>query len=162
MGEVFHVTVQKARFKMTAGKRIGTPDQRRFTRIAHGGAVKYRLSSDQQLEALCLDIGWGGAALRLGRYLRPGTVVEVLFTTPENSAKDVQGRLVWCRPIPGKSDFLAGLEANLEHGETVFNLSSVLLQTVSAGDANPVVSRCACDQAVEAPSAVWHFTRAAC
>ncbi|MCC6142296.1 MAG: PilZ domain-containing protein [Candidatus Hydrogenedentes bacterium] len=144
---------------MTAGQRRGTPDQRRFTRIVHGGEVRYRLGDDQHLEARCLDIGWGGAALRLGRYLRPGTAIEVFFATGEGQGQAVRGRLVWCRPLP-EAEFLAGVEANLDHGETVFSLSAVLLRTVSAGEGQAVQCACARTNPQEAPR--WALFRAAC
>lgn len=113
-------------------------EQRRFNRASYGKPVHYRYASNLSGKATCEDIGLGGFRLRLGRYLRPGTLMLVTMNerTGDGDPLQLKAQVAWCRGADNHH-FVAGLrvyqdepgaiqalgrvasEATLESGETM-------------------------------------------
>ncbi len=83
----------------------------RERRTPVAGCVAYRLESGDTGRAAWLNVSRVGAALRLGRYLRPGKRLCLRFASPLPAGGTVElpARVVWCRPVAGGVEFDAGL-----------------------------------------------------
>lgn len=74
--------------------------------------VQYRYENPpEQGTAYLVNVSRVGAALLLGRYLRPGRQVWLRFASPLDAGTDVEvlARVLWCRPAQSGVDFLAGV-----------------------------------------------------
>lgn len=105
-------------------------DRRRFIRVPISDTVEYVVQPRSAGDATCLDAGWGGIALRLGRYLRPGKPLEVYFSLPGGGCGglvSLPGVVTWCRPTPVQTVFHAGVAVDIRDEQAVPALSAVLL-----------------------------------
>lgn len=82
-------------------------DHRRHRRLPFAGRVQYCYGQNESGTGQWRDIGGGGAAVRLSRYLRPGTFV--LLTLDEHR-RELKARVAWCAQLDGTTDFVAGLK----------------------------------------------------
>lgn len=82
--------------------------------------VRYRYSDPEETgTARLLNVGRVGAALRLGRYLRPGRQLWLSFASPLVPGKtvEIRAQVIWCRPV-STVEFLAGLYVLRENPES--------------------------------------------
>jgi len=88
-------------------------DKRRFVRLPYGTVVRYRYGAQEAgIEtglASVSNVGRGGIAVRMGRYLRPGTLVMVA-TGSQGADGDQKARIAWSEPLAGTAEFQAGLQ----------------------------------------------------
>lgn len=87
----------------------------RETRTALRGNVQYAYEApvDEGM-AQWLDVSRVGAALQLGRYLRPGREVTLRFQGA-SELRSVRARIVWCRPaLEVANAFFAGIQVYRE------------------------------------------------
>ncbi len=101
---------------------------RRFVRVPYPMQMRYSYGALQHGNAVVLDVGRGGMRLRMGRYLRPGT--SILFHLPESAgdsgAHQLEGRIVWCEPEFGTSQFTAGLRILHDEIESISRVSQLV------------------------------------
>lgn len=85
--------------------------QEREARTALRGQMRYTYDEAQSGLAYWLNVSRTGAAVRLGRYLRPGRQLCLLVADPNapDRVVEVRARVVWCRPVGDGSQFFAGL-----------------------------------------------------
>lgn len=140
----------------TASQDQQSQEQRIFSRVAYCDEVRYEDGQQEQGTAHCTDIGWGGTALNLGRYLRPGTRVCLSFKRPDQqgNALTLEGEVSWCTPAQESHRFLAGVRASLKEGEAMEALSALMLNAVLHQDA-AVVGRSASDGDDTSPLPRW-------
>ncbi len=75
------------------------------------GFIAFQDESGEWGAARWRNINRIGAGVRLGRYLRPGHTVVLVFSSPTSPEEttEIQARVVWCRRVPGAFEFEAGL-----------------------------------------------------
>jgi hypothetical protein len=71
------------------------------------GTLEYTSGCGEGGRAEWLNISRTGAALRLGRYLRPGRTL--YLESPDGLPVRIPAAIAWCTPIPGSLDFRVGL-----------------------------------------------------
>lgn len=79
--------------------------QLRELRTPLSGSLAYLSGCGEAGRADWLNISRSGAALRLGRYLRPGHRVELMPAADWT----IGARVAWCARVPGSLQFVAGL-----------------------------------------------------
>lgn len=84
-----------------------TNREMRELRTPLAGAVTYASGCGEAGRADWLNISRCGAALRLGRYLRPGRVIQLQPVSDEDW--QIAAQITWCAPIPGTPLFKAGV-----------------------------------------------------
>lgn len=86
-------------------------EQEREARTALRGQIRYTYDEAQSGLAYWLNVSRTGAALRMGRYLRPGRQLCLLAPHPEapDQPIEVHAQIIWCRPVGDGSQFFAGL-----------------------------------------------------
>ncbi len=82
----------------------------REPRTPFAGMLRYRCGGEDKAPAQWANVSRVGAGVRLGRYLRPGRLLQLCFRSPEGEGRKVEldARVVWCRPA-GEVDFMAGV-----------------------------------------------------
>jgi len=111
-----------------------TKEQRRFSRVPYSGALRYRYAPDEAGVATWLDVGRGGACVRIGRYLRPGrhlllTVSDV--DSPGKGEVDLKGQVMWCRPSEDNKSFVTGVRIFRHEPEVEYALSEIILDALA-------------------------------
>ena len=81
--------------------------QIRELRQGRRGHIAYNSGCGEGGRAEWINISRTGAALRLGRYLRPGRIIYLEPTGDRPVA--IPAEIAWCAPIPGTLEFRAGL-----------------------------------------------------
>ncbi len=138
-----HSTDQECRIMTTQEPSETHQNQRIFSRIAYEDKVSYIDGNDHQGVAQSVDIGWGGTALSMGRYLRPGTSLNLEFDRPDQQGNRLalQGEVSWCQPTPDKQRFLIGVRAAFNESATLQSLSALMLNAVlNPGQLQPAVA----------------------
>jgi hypothetical protein len=86
-----------------------TDDDRQHTRVPHEMDLAYITAGGQGGLAQCVNISRAGFALNLGRALRPGTILSLMF---EDDACvepfEVQAEIAWCQTESDTESFSAG------------------------------------------------------
>ena len=80
-----------------------------------------------------LNISRAGAAMRLGRYLRPGHVIQLL---PEADDWVIPARIAWCAPIAGTALFRAGLAVERNCPESALRFATLGYQALALNKNN--------------------------
>ena len=85
------------------------------------GRVAYHTESGETGPSTWLNVSRVGAAIRLGRYFRPGKRLSLRFASPLWFDADVEiaARVAWCHPLPGGIEFAAGLQVLRHDPESV-------------------------------------------
>jgi len=87
-----------------------TNDDRQHTRVPHEMELAYITSGGQGGLAQCVDVSRAGFALTLGRSLRPGTLLSLLFEDEDILEPfEVQAEIAWCQPKGDTAGFSAGV-----------------------------------------------------
>lgn len=87
--------------------------QKRELRRGRRGTITYHSGCGNWGRATWLNISRTGAALRLGRYLRPGRVLYLESDDKGPVPKTViPAEVAWCKAIPGTLDFRVGLHVH--------------------------------------------------
>lgn len=73
------------------------------------GTFNYASGCGEAGRAAWLNISRTGAAVRLGRYLRPGHIIQLLPDIEEPEAWSIPARVAWCVPAADTVLFHAGL-----------------------------------------------------
>ncbi|HPO17081.1 MAG TPA: PilZ domain-containing protein [Candidatus Hydrogenedentes bacterium] len=91
------------------------------------GWVAYRSESGAVGKGYWLNVGRTGAAIRLGRELRPGEMLSLRFASPLTLGGDVEvaARVIWCRPLDGVRAYAAGLQIRRDAPEAALAFSSL-------------------------------------
>lgn len=111
------------------------------------GWVAYRCESGVAGKGYWLNVGRTGAAIRLGRALRPGELLSLRFASPLTLGEDVEvaARVIWCRPLDGVREYAAGLQIRRDAPEAALAFSSLgyRIQWVKdAADSQPQPQYC--------------------
>ena len=107
-------------------------EQRHYSRVPYHKSVHYRHGVAIGGSAVCTDVGLGGLNLRVGRYLRPGTLLMVTFneSTSDGAPLQLKGRIAWCRGADGYH-FAAGLRVFHDEPESVTALTRLAAKAAS-------------------------------
>lgn len=98
----------------------------RELRTPLGGLVPYVSGCGNAGRAIWLNISRTGAAVRLGRYLRPGHIVQLQPLDEESGESwSIAARIAWCERIPGTLQFRAGLEVDRSCPETALRFAAL-------------------------------------
>jgi hypothetical protein len=87
------------------------------------GTCTYASGCGEAGRAQWLNISRTGAALRLGRYLRPGHVIQLLLDAGD---RVILARIAWCVPIAGTLHFQAGLVAQPIGPESTLSFATLV------------------------------------
>lgn len=86
-----------------------TNDDRQHTRVPYEMDLAYITSGGQGGLAQCVNVSRAGFALKLGRSLRPGTILSLLFEDHDILEPfEVQAEIAWCQPDAATPSFSAG------------------------------------------------------
>lgn len=96
------------------------------------GTVQFYDGSGVLNRAVLTDVSYGGLRMRLGRYVRPQTLVQVPVSLGE-SQLSFPARVAWCSPDPDSRTFQVGLKADHGGKYTMAILSSWVLDAVQLG-----------------------------
>jgi hypothetical protein len=100
-------------------------DQRRYDRIACRERIHYAYGPGYCGSATALDASLGGLGVRLGRYLRPGTLM--LLRVRDGAGPDevaLKARVAWCRGA-GQSEFVAGIKVFHSEPEATLAMEAI-------------------------------------
>lgn len=87
-----------------------TLKQIREIRREKRGTITYSSGCGEGGRAKWLNTSRTGAALKLGRYLRPGRTIYLEPEAPGgNRSVAIPAEIAWCDPIPGTLEFRAGI-----------------------------------------------------
>lgn len=95
--------------------------QRRDRRASFHEAVAYRRQSDESCLGHWVNLSRNGGCLKLGRYLRPGTPLMLIWKNDE----ELKARVVWSRPPGSSGHTVVGvrfLEDSAQAADTVNSL----------------------------------------
>jgi len=105
-----------------------TTQAMRERRTALSGAVTYSYDPDESGRGRWINVSRVGACIRLGRYLRPGRDLRLRFPSPLEASEapvEVQGRVSWCRQVPGAPEFTAGVRLLREDPEAALAFAAL-------------------------------------
>ncbi len=83
----------------------------RELRTPLSGSFAYASGCGEAGRAVWLNISRTGAAIQLGRYLRPGHLIQLSLESGNDGGWSIPARIAWCVSIPGTLQFQAGLNA---------------------------------------------------
>lgn len=90
------------------------------------GTVRYVSGCGNAGQATWIDISRTGASVRLGRYLRPGHIIQL---RPAGDDRDpvwgIPARIAWCTRISGTLQFRAGLAIDRSCPEDALNFAAL-------------------------------------
>jgi hypothetical protein len=84
------------------------PSLMREPRTALQGSFRY-VTDQGESTGLWQNISRVGACVELGRYLMPGRSMTLLLHPTELDAVEVEAQVMWCRQVPGRLCFEAGI-----------------------------------------------------
>lgn len=108
-------------------------EHRVFTRVPFAHAVSWIGTNGDGGIAAIRNVSRSGVGLSLGRFLRPGPVVRLVFDDIEYDGDpiEVQALTVWCRPEPGAPDrFIAGFHIVQGERQTLGAMSEVFYAAI--------------------------------
>jgi len=86
-----------------------TNDDRQHTRVPHEMDLAYITAGGQGGLAQCVNVSRAGFALKIGRSLRPGTILSLLFEDDDIlESFEVKAEIAWCQPDGEDTSFSAG------------------------------------------------------
>ena len=106
----------------------------RELRTPLAGSFAYASGCGEAGRADWLNISRCGAALRLGRYLRPGHVIQLM---PEGDDWSIPARITWCSPIAGTPLFQAGLAVQRNCPESALRFATLGYAALALNKSNP-------------------------
>ena len=87
-----------------------TNDDRQYARTPHQMELAYITAGGQGGLAQCVNVSRAGFELKLGRSLRPGTILSLLFEDEDILEPfEVQAEIAWCRPDGETASYCAGV-----------------------------------------------------
>ncbi len=121
-------------------------EQRAFTRVPFMEHVGWASAPGDTASALVRDVSRAGISLELGRYVRPGRVIQVVFERILYRQQPVEftARIAWCHPATdGRSAFLAGSHVLHDQPATLAAVCEVFYTALeSLGSWSPPEHRC--------------------
>lgn len=119
--------------------QTATDDHRRFVRLPYGAAARYIDGSQAVGQAVVKNIGRGGIAVTMGRYLRPGTLLTISVSDcrAAGQCEGLKARVVWSCPLPGSPEFHAGLRIIHDEPGAVAEVSRLLYRALAASGRVP-------------------------
>jgi hypothetical protein len=107
---------------------VAAKEERVTKRVPYYGAVQYTANKHHGA-AKWSNISTNGACMELGRYLRPGRVVQI-----DTVASSFTGVVMWCKSVSGNDTYEAGLRMVNDNIESSFVvLSAVMRNLVTQG-----------------------------
>lgn len=86
------------------GFSLNLCDERKEERRPAAGGFWFRDDAGQESAAKWCSIAAQGACVCMSRYLQPGRELTI-----HGGDVEVHGRIVWCRPMADKTNFVAGI-----------------------------------------------------
>ncbi|MCC6143977.1 MAG: PilZ domain-containing protein [Candidatus Hydrogenedentes bacterium] len=100
------------------------PNLMREPRTPLNGSFRY-VTAQGESTGLWRNISRVGACVELGRYLMPGRSVRLLLNPTELDAVEVEAQVVWCRQVPGRLCFEAGVRIYRRQPETALAFAAL-------------------------------------
>ena len=101
----------------------------RELRTPMGGEVAYVTGCGEGGQAQWINISRTGAAVVLGRYLRPGRLIRLDTARASHEGEcTIPAEVAWCIPAPGSLYFHAGLRIVRKDPETALHFASLAYQ----------------------------------
>ena len=97
----------------------------RELRTELNGPVSYVSGCGDGGHATWLNVSRAGAAILLGRYLRPGRRIDLLVTAGGGENAFIGAEIAWCVPVPGTLRFKAGLRMVRQDPESVLQFAKL-------------------------------------
>lgn len=103
-------------------------DNRGFARLPLFVNAQYRYGTTGEGRAQVQNIGRAGLGLRMGRYLRPGTLVRLQLEALDlgMEAFELTTHIAWCVPVSENGEFDAGLRILHEKTESLAQVSALI------------------------------------
>jgi PilZ domain-containing protein len=122
----------------TSASTMITRNNRRGSRVALSGTVKYSYNAGESGTATCCDVSGGGMRVVLGRYLRPGRrlMVQVPHGSNKRRHAELKAEIAWCSPTEEPHEFLAGLRVLHDAPEAAQTLTAL-----AVGGSSPLKTR---------------------
>lgn len=89
------------------------------------GTFAYASGCGEAGRAEWLNISRAGAAIQLGRYLRPGHLIQLLLESGNDEEWNIPARIAWCVSIPGTLQFQAGLAVQRTNPESALQFATL-------------------------------------
>ncbi len=96
------------------GFALNLREERQDQRRPADGGFWFQDESGEEGTAKWCSIAAQGACVCLGRYLQPGRELTI-----HGDGVEIFGRIVWCRPMADKQNFVAGVRILGTNSETV-------------------------------------------
>lgn len=117
-----------ASYSPTTTWRETPEEQRVFTRVPFAHPVRWAGMNGDEGSAILRNVSRSGVSVSLGRFLRPGPVVRLVFDDIKYARQpiEVQALTVWCKPERGAPDrFIAGFKIVQGERHTLGAMSEV-------------------------------------
>jgi len=125
--------VAVAPYSQTTAWRETPEEQRVFTRVPFAHPVRWIGVNGDSGPATLRNVSRSGVSVSLGRFLRPGPVVRLVFDDIEYAGQpiEVQALTVWCKPENGSPDrFVAGFKIIQGERHTLGAMSEVFYAAI--------------------------------
>ena len=97
----------------------------RELRTPLSGSFAYASGCGEAGRAVWLNISRTGAAIQLGRYLRPGHLIQLSLESGNDGGWSIPARIAWCVSIPGTLQFQAGLAVQRTSPESALQFATL-------------------------------------
>lgn len=99
----------------------------REARTALAGGFHFECDAGHAGTGRWLNVSRVGANVLLGRYLKPGREVTLRFASPlvSRDALEVTARVMWCKPVHGGPEFVAGFRIRRDTPEMALDFATL-------------------------------------
>lgn len=101
------------------------------------GTFAYASGCGEAGRAEWLNISRAGAAIQLGRYLRPGHLIQLLLESGNDEEWNIPARIAWCVSISGTPQFQAGLAVQRTTPESALQFATLGYEALALNKNNP-------------------------
>lgn len=100
------------------------------------GTFAYASGCGEAGRAEWLNISRTGAAIQLGRYLRPGHPIQLLLESGTGEEWNFPARIAWCVSVPGTLQFQAGLAVQRTNPESALQFATLGYEALALNKSN--------------------------
>jgi hypothetical protein len=102
-----------------------TTRRNRELRTKLNGPISYVSGCGDGGHATWVNVSRAGAAILLGRYLRPGRRIDLMVAPGSDENTFIGAEIAWCVPVPGTLQFKAGLRMVRQDPESALQFAKL-------------------------------------